>query len=295
MNSELKWSGTAGFRWVQCSCSTRPRPPPTMSSLSATYSVSYRRMKPTWTRVRPSAASFCTSSYEVATSVVSGFSQSTGLPASRQRRHLLEVGAPRGGQQHRVDLRVVDRGDRVGYDPGPDPGGHRLGLVGHEVVDHGDGGALDRGAEQVDVEGAHHAETEDGDTEVAHATGSWVLAGWVVVTGTSLWWGSGWCCQGRSCLGGGGKRGAVAKVAEPRRPSPRPGPATAPDRSGAVRARRRENAPPSRVQRCSSWLSSASSSPPAIWRVSSSRVTSERFLSSTAWPSLRMMKWLPTR
>ena len=46
---------------------------------------------------------------------------------------------------------------------------------------------------------------------------------------------------------------------------------------------------------CSSCESSASSSPPAIWRVSSSRLTSARFLSSTAWPSLRMTKWLPTR
>ena len=50
-----------------------------------------------------------------------------------------------------------------------------------------------------------------------------------------------------------------------------------------------------RQERWSSWLSSASSSPPAICRVSSSRPTSDRFLSSTAWPSLRMMKWLPTR
>ena len=47
--------------------------------------------------------------------------------------------------------------------------------------------------------------------------------------------------------------------------------------------------------RCSSWDSSASSSPPAIWRRQLVRVTSERFLSSTDWPSLRMMKWLPTR
>ena len=45
----------------------------------------------------------------------------------------------------------------------------------------------------------------------------------------------------------------------------------------------------------SSCASSVSSSPPAICRVSSSSVTSERFLSSTAWPSFKMMKWLPTR
>src|SRR5215216_1769 len=45
----------------------------------------------------------------------------------------------------------------------------------------------------------------------------------------------------------------------------------------------------------SSCASSVSSSPPAICRVSSSSATSERFLSSTAWPSFKMMKWLPTR
>src|SRR4051794_31300801 len=53
--------------------------------------------------------------------------------------------------------------------------------------------------------------------------------------------------------------------------------------------------PPSRSQRWSSCESSASSWPPAISVVSSSRVTSERFLSSTRRPSLRMMKWSPTR
>src|SRR3954470_15874586 len=53
--------------------------------------------------------------------------------------------------------------------------------------------------------------------------------------------------------------------------------------------------PPSRPQRWSSCDSSASSWPPAISVVSSSRVTSERFLSSTRRPSLRMMKWSPTR
>ena len=45
----------------------------------------------------------------------------------------------------------------------------------------------------------------------------------------------------------------------------------------------------------SSCASSVSSSPPAICRVSSSSPTSERFLSSTACPSFKMMKWLPTR
>ena len=62
----------------------------------------------------------------------------------------------------------------------------------------------------------------------------------------------------------------------------------------APRARERcgERGPP---QRLSSWESSASSWPPAISAVSSSRLTSERFLSSTRLPSLRMMKWSPTR
>jgi hypothetical protein len=45
----------------------------------------------------------------------------------------------------------------------------------------------------------------------------------------------------------------------------------------------------------SSCASSVSSSPPAICRVSSSSDTSPLFLSRTARPSFKMMKWLPTR
>ena len=65
----------------------------------------------------------------------------------------------------------------------------------------------------------------------------------------------------------------------------------APDPSAA---KERETDQP-RLLPSNSCASSVSSSPPAIWRVSSSSPTSERFLSSTACPSFKMMKWLPTR
>ena len=84
MNSPLKCSGTVGLRWTQCTISGLPSPPEAISSRSATYSASNRRMNPTWTSDRPSAASFCTMAYADATSVVSGFSHSTGMPRSRQ-------------------------------------------------------------------------------------------------------------------------------------------------------------------------------------------------------------------
>ena len=51
-------------------------------------------MKPTWTSDRPRAASFCTIRYADATSVVSGFSHSTGTPASRQASTWASCAAP---------------------------------------------------------------------------------------------------------------------------------------------------------------------------------------------------------
>ena len=60
MNSELKCSPTAWLRCVQCTISGLPRPPSVINSFSATYSASKRRMNPTWTNGRSSAASFCT-------------------------------------------------------------------------------------------------------------------------------------------------------------------------------------------------------------------------------------------
>ena len=120
MNSELKWSGTAGLRWVQCTISGLPSPPSAISFFSATYSGSKRRMKPTWISGRPSAASFCTIAYAEAMSVVSGFSQSTGMPAVEAGVDLLVVRRPGRGDQHGVDLGVVDRLDRVVDHPGAD-------------------------------------------------------------------------------------------------------------------------------------------------------------------------------
>lgn len=94
MNSESKNSGTAGLRWVQCSISGAPSSSPTIICCSVAYSWSKRRMKPTWTRRRPSSVSRRYTAAAVVASVVSGFSHSTGLPASRQARTCSSCAVP---------------------------------------------------------------------------------------------------------------------------------------------------------------------------------------------------------
>ena len=76
--------GTAGLRCAQCITSGWPSSPPSISAFSWAYSWSNRRMNPTWISRLPSSASRLTTSSEVSTSVVNGFSHSTGLPCSRQ-------------------------------------------------------------------------------------------------------------------------------------------------------------------------------------------------------------------
>ena len=92
--------------------------------------------------------------------MVSGFSQSTGMPRSRQALTCSSWAAPGRGDQHRVDVGVADRLDRVGHHPGADRAGDLGRLVGEEVVDHRDLGAPDPLAQRVHVKGAHHADAE---------------------------------------------------------------------------------------------------------------------------------------
>ncbi len=77
-------------------------------------------MNPTWIRLRPSAASFCTNRYDDRDVGGQRLLAQHRHAAIQAGGHLLEVRAPRGGQQHGVDLGVVDRRDRVGHHPGAD-------------------------------------------------------------------------------------------------------------------------------------------------------------------------------
>ena len=156
MNSESKKSGTAGLRWMQCTINGLPSPPERDQVLQRGVLGSKRRMKPTWMSGRSSAASFCTIAYADTMSVVNGFSQNTGFPASRHALHLTVMRGARRRDQHRVNLGVIDRGDRIGHHPRTDGGGHLLGLLGEVVVDHRDLRPADAPAQGLDVEGAHH-------------------------------------------------------------------------------------------------------------------------------------------
>ena len=85
------------------------------------------------------------------------------------RVDLFRVGRARAGQQHRIDVWIVDRGDRVRFGAGAD-GSRDLGrLVGEEVVDHGHLGATHPLAQRIHVEGAHHADAENGDPQVVRS------------------------------------------------------------------------------------------------------------------------------
>ncbi len=82
---------------------------------------------------------------------------------------LLLVGRSRGGEHDRIDIRIGDGVERV--DDGAaagDGGGDLLGLLGDVVVDDNHPGAGDSGAQSGDVIGAHHADTQNGYTQVGH-------------------------------------------------------------------------------------------------------------------------------
>jgi hypothetical protein len=82
-------------------------------------------------------------------------------------QQLLLVGGPGRRQHHGVDVRVRDRIQRVGDGTAPgDPGSDLIGLLGHVVVDHGDLGSGDPRLDAGDVVGTHHADPQDGNTQV---------------------------------------------------------------------------------------------------------------------------------
>ena len=80
--SDTNPGGVSLLRCVLCTMRVRPREPESSSRFSSAYSGSNRRMKPTWMSGRPALASNSTSRNDDALSIVSGFSQRTGLPAS---------------------------------------------------------------------------------------------------------------------------------------------------------------------------------------------------------------------
>lgn len=89
-----KLGGTAALRCTQCSTSGWPNSPASISVFSSAYSGSNRRMKPTWISRTPSSASRRTTSSAESTSVVSGFSHSTGLRCSRHASNCLSCVGP---------------------------------------------------------------------------------------------------------------------------------------------------------------------------------------------------------
>ena len=98
-------------------------------------------------------------------SVVSGFSQSTGMPRSRQALTCSSWALPGVAISTASTSGSLIASIGSSDHPGADRGGDLLGLVGEEVVDHGDLGAADPLAQRVHVERPHHADAEHGDSE----------------------------------------------------------------------------------------------------------------------------------
>ena len=76
------------------------------------------------------------------------------------------MGGTRAGDEHRVHVWVVDGGHRIGLNSCSDRVCNFRRLVGEEVVDDCDLGAAHPLAQRVDVEGTHHANAENGDSQV---------------------------------------------------------------------------------------------------------------------------------
>jgi hypothetical protein len=88
--------------------------------------------------------------------------------AIEARIDLLGVRSTWRGEKHCVDLRVLDRCDRITDHPRAELAGHLLGFLGEEVVDHRHLRAADALAQRFDVEGAHHSDTEDSNLQITH-------------------------------------------------------------------------------------------------------------------------------
>ena len=157
--------GTAGFRCAQCSTSGWPNSPPSMSAFSWAYSWSNRRMNPTWISRLPSSASRLTTASEVSTSVVNGFSQSTGLPCSRQASSCFSWVGPGV-----ASTTASTSGSAIASSGSPTTPGTRhrcrdlLGLLGQVVVHDDNTPVADSVGDAGDVVGTHHAYAEHGNT-----------------------------------------------------------------------------------------------------------------------------------
>jgi hypothetical protein len=90
-----------------------------------------------------------------------------GLAVLDAGQHLVLVELAGGGDDHGVDLRVGDRGQRVGdHAAARHAGGDRVGLLGEGVAHHHHAGAGDPAVQAGDVVGAHHPDAEDGDPQL---------------------------------------------------------------------------------------------------------------------------------
>ena len=96
--------------------------------------------------------------------MVSGFSQSTGLPCSRHASSCFSCVGPGRGQHDGVDVGIGDGVERVADHSGArHRRGDLFGLLGQVVVHHDDTGVADPAGDAGDVVGAHHADAEHGD------------------------------------------------------------------------------------------------------------------------------------
>ena len=132
----------------------------------AAYSASKRRMKPTWMRLWPS---FCLGLDDLPGGLgIRGerlLAEDRDVLGDRLEQDVL-VQEAGGGDQHGVDVAVVEGLLGVGEGDGAGDafdGGLRTGEV--DVDDGGNFGAVDAGAEPLDVVRAHAAGADDGDAE----------------------------------------------------------------------------------------------------------------------------------
>ena len=76
------------------------------------------------------------------------------------------MGGTGAGDEHRIHVGIVDGRNRIGLHARPNLPCDLGRLVGEEVIDDGDPRAAHSLAQRVHMEGAHHADAENGDPQV---------------------------------------------------------------------------------------------------------------------------------
>ena len=122
-------------------------------------------MKPTWIRRVDSSASRLTTSSEVSTSVVSGFSHITGLGVFQAGEQLLLVGGSRGGEKDGITSAsaIASSGSAIARQPGMAAASCSAFSVRKSLTTATRAPEIFSTAAG-DVVGAHHADAENRDT-----------------------------------------------------------------------------------------------------------------------------------